>query len=50
VFDGWDAHDVALETAGGCAGGAIWPLWRALLRTARSKEEGAPSGVAFPFE
>jgi len=44
-------HDVELETAGGWAGGAICPLWSdpELLRIARLKEEGAPSGVAFPL-
>jgi hypothetical protein len=53
AFDGYGAHDVALETTGGWAGGAgaIPPLWSEppLFRTARVNEEGAPSGVAFPF-
>ena len=29
--------------------GAIWPPCATLRRTARSKEEGAPRGFAFPF-
>ena len=43
------AHDVELETAGGCTAGAICPPWSALFRTARSKDDGAPSGFAVFF-
>src|SRR5207244_10860065 len=42
-------HQVAVSTGGGCTCGASWPPFNALLRTARSNDEGAPSGFAFPL-